>query len=104
RVVAGVEHAAREPAVVGRAGRVEHAIPPPLPVHVLRRRAPEPLGITLGALVDLVVDRRHRACLLAAFWIWDCTPAAGRLASGSRHAYHHAGHVRPPRPPPLCPP
>src|SRR5439155_1116129 len=41
RVVAGVEHAAREPAVVRRAGVVEDAVPPAIPVQIFGGGRPE---------------------------------------------------------------
>src|SRR5262249_5204066 len=59
RVVAGVEHAAREPAIEGWAPIVEHAIPAAIPVQLLGRGGPEAGGIRQRAAVGLVVYGPH---------------------------------------------
>src|SRR5439155_18582441 len=59
RVEAGVEPAAREPAVERLARVIEDRVPAPLPVDVLGRGRPEAFGIPHGPLIDLLVDARH---------------------------------------------
>src|SRR5581483_9802567 len=54
---------AAEPAIERRVRPVEHALPAPEPMNILRRFAPEILGITNRALIDLVV-RRHESSKL----------------------------------------
>src|SRR2546423_41584 len=59
RVVAGVEHAAREPAVVRRAGVVEDAVPAPIPVQIFGGGRPEAGRIGERSGVGLLVHALH---------------------------------------------
>src|SRR5690606_7132429 len=59
RVVAGVQPAAREPAIERRAGIVEHALPTPVPDQSLGRLGPEALRIVQRPGVDFVVAAAH---------------------------------------------
>src|SRR5207247_4806195 len=59
RVVAAVHTPAREPAVEGRAGIVEHALPRLVPVDRSSGFAPERLGVVERPPVD-VVKATHR--------------------------------------------
>src|SRR5579883_150927 len=63
RVPAGVEAAARKPAVEGRAAVVEDAVPGPLPLDRLGGIGPEALGILLGAAPGLLVASHHFSSL-----------------------------------------
>ena len=59
RVVAGVQPAAREPAIERRAGIVEHPIPTPLPDQRLGGFGPETFGIVQRPGIDLLVVAAH---------------------------------------------
>ena len=59
RVLTRVELAAGKPLREGLARVVEHAVPAAAPDAILRRRAPEALGIAQRAFVRLLVDARH---------------------------------------------
>src|SRR5205814_6674233 len=59
RVVAGIQHAAHEPARERRARAIEDPVPAPVPVDVLGRRGPESFRISHRTRVLLVVDRFH---------------------------------------------
>jgi hypothetical protein len=58
-VVAGVEFAAREPAIERPARVVEHLVPRLVPVDLRRRLGPELLRLRERARVDLVVLVGH---------------------------------------------
>src|SRR3989442_1736637 len=60
-VVARVDDATREPAIVRRPRSVEHLIPAPVPVDAVGGLRPEPLGLGAPPRIHLVLRAGHRS-------------------------------------------
>src|SRR5207245_10732596 len=59
-VVARVDDATREPAIVRRPRSVEHLVPAPVPVDAVSGLRPEPLGLVAPPRIHLVLRAGHR--------------------------------------------
>src|SRR2546426_641701 len=81
-VIARVDDATREPAIVRRPRSVEHPVPTPVPVDAVSGLRPEPFGLVAPPRIHLVLRAGHRS------------HAPGNRVSARRRDFVQVLHVR----------